>query len=138
MGTGSLGLNDWDPIRGYVHGVLEQNHDDWHHERIAYYVRKPDTLFGQYAIQVLGQVGDRRDWPALAETLARLGPEDLTLGCEVMQAGRPVEEVILETMSAIDAGATITLLGRILQDEGKAYLHDFALRQLKALAGGRA
>jgi hypothetical protein len=52
-----------------------------------------------------------------------------------MQAGRPVEEVILETMSAIDAGATITLLGRILQDDAKAYLHDFALRQLKTLSG---
>ena len=129
-----MGLNDWDPIRGYVHGVMDQNHDDWHHERIAYYVRKPDTLIGQYAIQVLARFGDRRDWPALAETLAWLGPEDRTLGCEVMEADRPVEEVILETMSALDPVATITLLGRILQDEAKTYLHNFALRQLKILA----
>jgi hypothetical protein len=114
---------------------MDQNHDDWHHERIAFYVRIPDSLIGQYAIQVLARFGDRRDWPALAETFARLGSEDRTLGCEVMEANRPVEEVILETMSAIDAGATITLLGRILQDEAKAYLHDFALRQLKTLAG---
>ena len=133
MNTSSLGLNDWDPIRSYVHGVLEQNHDDWHHERMGYYVKKPDTLIGQYAIQVLGQVGDRRDWPALAETLSRLGPDDLTIGCEVMDAGRPVAEIVLKAMSTIDPTATTTLLRYILQEERKAYLHDFARSQLKTM-----
>ena len=27
MEADSLGLNDWDPIRAYVHGVMDQNHD---------------------------------------------------------------------------------------------------------------
>ena len=133
MTSSTLGLNDWDPIRSYVHGVLEQNHDDWHHERMAFYVKKPDTLIGQYVIQVLGQVGDRRDWPALAETLSRLGPDDLTIGCEVMDEGRPVAEIVLKTMSTIDPTATTTLLKYILQDESKAYLHDYARSQLTTL-----
>lgn len=133
MNISSLGLNDWDPIRSYVHGVLEQNHDDWHHERMAFYVKKPDTLIGQYTIQVLCQLGDRRDWPALAETLIRLGPDNLTIGCEVMDAGRPVAEIALKAMAAIDPTATTTLLRHILQDENKTYLHDFGRSQLKTL-----
>ena len=135
MESDSLGLNDWDPIRSYVQGVLQQNHDDWHHERMEFHVRKPDTLIGQYTIQVLAQVGDRRDWPALADTLTRLGPNDLTLGCEVMEAGRPVEEIVLEALSKIDPTATKTLLRRILQNDKKAYLHDFVRRHLQAKLG---
>ena len=96
---------------------------------------KPDTLIGQYTIQVLAQVGDRRDWPALADTLTRLGSNDLTLGCEVMEAGRPVEEIVLEALSKIDPIATNTLLRRILQDDNKTYLHDFVRRHLQAKLG---
>lgn len=123
MAEHDLGLNDWDPIRGYVHGILCQNHDDWHYERISFYVRKPQTLIGQYAVQVLGEIGDRRGWPAIAEMLPSLGPDVLTRGCEVMEAGRPVEEVYLRALSRIDPGAATPILKGYLVNEYKAYLH---------------
>lgn len=135
MVSGDLGLNDWDPVRGYVHGILYQNHDDWHYQRISFYVRKPGTLLGQYAVQVLGQIGDKRGWPAIAETLPQLGPHDRTIGCEFMEPGRPVEEVYLKALAGIDADAARPILRRYLGDTSKAYLHDCVMG---LLAGAEA
>jgi len=133
MATGDLGLNDWDPVRGYVHGILHQNHDDWHYERISFYVRKPGTLIGQYAVQVLGQIGDKRGWPAISETLPQLGPNDRTIGCEFMEPGRPLEEIYLRALVAIDADAARSILRCYLDDPSKAYLHDYVANLLAGI-----
>lgn len=135
MAEYDLGLNDWDPIRGYVHGILCQNHDDWHYARISYYVRRPHTLLGQYAVQVLGEIGDRRGWPPISETLPALDARVVTHGCEVMEAGRPVEEVYLRAMSRIDPAAAAPVLRAYLADESKAYLHAFVSELLAGMGG---
>jgi len=137
MATDDLGLNDWDPIRGYVHGILCQNHDDWHYERISFYVRKPHTLIGQYAVQVLGQIGDRRGWAAIAEVLPKLGPNDRTIGCEFMPAGRPLEEVYLKALAGIDPSAARAILQSYLQDSSKVYLHESVVALLSMLEPAR-
>jgi len=130
-----LGLNDWDPIRAYVHGILCQNHDDWHYARISYYVRQPRTLLGQYAVQVLGEIGDARGWPPIAETLPSLDAGILTHGCEAMEKGRPVEEVYLRAISRIDAAAAAPILKSYLANESKVYLHPVVSELLVGMGG---
>ena len=62
-----------------------------------------------------------------------LAADVLTRGCEVMEAGRPVEEVYLRAMSGIDPAATIPILKRYLRDEAKSYLHGFVAGLLRDL-----
>jgi hypothetical protein len=130
------GLNDWEPVISFIRSLMEDSDVSWCFDYARKLVLGRTTPMSQSLAQFLGEMRDVRSIPILRDKLAQLGPDDLSLGTPMCDAGQPLEWVYLQALAMVGGDEVRQTVEAIARDPNKTYLHD-RIKTLQIAKGPR-
>jgi len=118
------GLNDWDPVIGFVRALMEDSEVPWCFDYTRKLILDKLSPVSQTLIQYVGWMQDERGIAIFRDKLKKLGPDDRTLGTPWCKPDEHLESICLDALAKIGGPDARSVIDSVRQDPAKSYLHE--------------
>jgi hypothetical protein len=122
-----FGLNDWEPVLGFVRALMEDSEVPWCFEFARKLILDRNTPLSQTLIQYLGWMQDARSLPILRDKLALLDSDDRTFQTPWCEIDQYFEWLCLQSLAKVGGAQAKAAIDATYNNPEKSYLFDMIL-----------